>query len=310
MKRIYITGIAGLLGGNAGYLLKNKYSIAGVDIININMDNVQTESFDMLDEKLLKQSLKRFKPDVVIHTVAAINVDKCEEDIQYAKKLNVILTQTVTNTCNELGIKLIYISTDAVFDGEKVELYDELDLTNPVNVYGSTKLEGEQIVLKNKSNLVLRTNIYGFNIQNKNSFGEWILYSLIENKTINMFDDINFTPILVNELANILGMAIEKDLSGLYNACGTNSISKYDFAVLIKDTFAIKSGVINKTISDTFPFKAKRSKNMGMSNLKLRNELNLKISTPKESIVLFKELYDNGYVKNLKEFVRSGENEN
>lgn len=309
MKKIYITGIGGLLGGNIAYLLRNRYCVAGADVINVIIDNVFTETYDMLDTDLLNSAINRFKPDIIIHTVAAINVDKCEEDVPYAEKLNVLLTKKISEVCEAQGIKLIYISTDAVFDGKKIDLYNENDIVNPINIYGSTKLSGEQIVLKSRKNLVLRTNIYGFNIQNKYSFGEWILYSLIQDKTINMFDDIYFSPIIVNELTEIISEAIDKDLVGIYHACGTGSISKYEFAILLKEIFNIKTGNINKSSSETFLFKAKRSKNMGMSNTKLCNKLQITINTPEESLMCFKKLFDNGYVKkikNLSEDLRDG----
>lgn len=308
MKNIYITGIAGLLGINLSYYLKTNYNIFGVDIVKLNLPNVISETYDILDREALEKSLVNNKVNIVIHTVAAVDVDNCEVNPTYAEKINANVTKTLAELCYKNNIKMVYISTDAVFNGSSNKLYTEEDETNPINVYGKTKLEGEKYVLSNPINLVLRTNIYGYNIQNKNSFGEWVLYSLLNDKTINMFSDIYFSPILVNEFAEILSIIIQRDLCGLYHLCGTGLISKYQFGIELKRIFGIKTGQIISTSSDGFNFKAKRSKNMGMSNKKLSNELGIHIRTPFESIEYFKRLYDNGYPQILK--VMGNENAN
>lgn len=291
MKRIYVTGSCGLLGSGIVKELSNKYKLFGVDLINVKQEGCETECFDLTDYGLLEKSIATIKPDVLIHTAAAVNVDRCEEDREYAYKLNTELTQTIVDICRKDNIKLIYISTDAVYDGTKTGLYTEQDEVGPVNYYGETKLKGEYAVETLSNSLILRTNIYGKNIQNKKSFGEWIVDSLLEDKELNMFTDIMFSPVLVNELARVIDRCIEKDLQGRYLACGTGSISKYDFGLLVKNKFGISSGKINKSISDEVNFKAKRSKNMGMSNRRLCEALDISISTPEESVEKFRDLY-------------------
>ena len=300
MKKIYITGIAGLLGVNLALELKSKFCVSGVDLFNIKLKDITVDVYDMLDFGRLKENIKNKNIDVVIHTAAAINVDLCEEKPEYARNLNVCLTKEIADICTENNIKLIYISTDAVFDGGNNSLYTEIDPVNPINIYGKTKYEGEQYVLKNQENFVLRTNIYGFNTQHKKSFGEWILDSLINDQTINLFEDIYFSPILVNELSKIIALIIENNICGLYHVCGTGSVSKYEFGIELKKKFGIKSGLIIKEKSENHHFVAKRAKNMGMSNEKICKLLDIHISTPVQSIKLFKELYDKEYPQMLK----------
>lgn len=290
--RLYITGIAGLLGNNIVKRLINRCEITGVDIIDMNIPNISYEKFSLYETKRLKSHIAQVNPDTLIHTAAAVNVDECEENPQWAYKLNEEVTRDISDICNELGIKLVYISSDAVFDGESEKLYTEVDTVNPLNVYAKTKLGGEKYVLAYERNLVFRTNIYGQNIQDKKSFGEWILSSLQEGKTLNMFEDIDFSPILVSDLAEIIYKALEADLCGLYHVCATGCISKYEFGIKLKEIFALHTGTINKSQSETMHFKAKRSKHMGMSNEKIRRELGIKIRTPEESIREFKRLYD------------------
>lgn len=303
MKKVYITGISGMLGSNIGYLFKNKYSVCGVDkIILKKMDILLTEKFDLLDFDMLSRSIKRFKPDYLIHTAAMVNVDLCEEKKELAYNLNTKLTGWIADICNEINCKMIYISTDAVFDGVNEKLYKETDITNPVNIYGKTKLEGENKVIQNPNNLILRTNIYGFNIQDKSSFGEWVLNGLDNDNMLKMFYDIDFSPILVNDLTELIDKAIENGLSGIYHACGSGCISKYDFGCYLKKIFHIKNGKIIRTSCDGFNFKAERSRHMGMSNKKISDELCCKIRSPEDSIREFYRLYCEGYPEKLKTF--------
>ncbi|MDD5936751.1 MAG: SDR family oxidoreductase [Clostridiales bacterium] len=302
MKKIYITGLAGMLGSNLAFLLRDEYLVYGVDLIKVKMPEVEAYVYDILDEDNVREQLLRIKPDVLIHTVAAVNVDLCEKQKDFAKQLNERSTDIVAKVCHEIGTKVIYISTDAVFDPVHPRLSQESDEVNPKNEYAKTKLAGEKYVLQYPENLVLRTNIYGFNVQNKNSFGEWVLSSLLKGETLKMFDDIYFSPILVNDLAMVIKQCIQNDLCGLYHACGTGAVNKYEFGIMLKEEFQITTGAIVRTSSDTFSFQAPRSKYMGMSNEKLKNALGIKIRTPKESIAYFKELYDCNYQKVLKEF--------
>lgn len=295
--KIYITGILGLLGYNIVKVLENRCQITGIDTLDLDVPNLHYMVGSLFDKEKVEEHIKAERPDVLVHTAALVNVDKCEEEPQNAVMLNVDVTKYLAQICNKYNVKMIYISTDAVFDGESTELYTENDVTNPLNVYGKTKLEGERYVMKYPNNLVLRTNIYGKNIQNKRSFGEWIYYELCNGNELNMFSDIDFSPILVNELAEIIYEASKKKLVGLYHACSTGCITKYEFGMKLKEISGISNGKIVETSSDSMKFFAKRSKHMGMSNDKLCRELGIHISTPEEGIRKFCEMMecdDNG----------------
>lgn len=290
-KKIYVTGIAGLLGYGIYAALKERAWITGLDVWELDIPGLSYKKISLFDTERVEKDIAEARPDILIHTAALVNVDECEEEPQNAEKLNVEVTEKLADICNRHKIKMVYISTDAVFDGQDARLYTETDPTNPINVYGKTKLAGEDAVLAYSENLVLRTNMYGINIQEKQSFGEWIYDSLVQNKTLHMFTDIDFSPIEARELAGLIDMACQKNLCGIYHACGTGSITKYEFAMKLKEIFQIESGNIQKATSDEARLKAKRSKHMGMSNSKLRNDLQVEISTPEESIVKFYHLW-------------------
>ena len=301
MKSVFITGIAGMLGSNLAYLLRNKYRVSGVDLHPVNIRRVTCNVFSALELDQIKEQLIRNRVDTVIHCAALVNMDECEVHPEYAERINYLLTKDLAEVCAALGIRMIYISTDAVFDGRSDSLYREEDIPNPISVYGKTKRRAEEAVLSIEGNLVTRTNIYGFNYREKQSFGEWILNSLISNIELNMFYDLYFSPILVNELAELLEQCMERELSGLYHVSSTGSISKYDIALAIQKEFGLE-GSINKVSMRHYQFKAPRTRNMGLSNEKLCRALGLHIRTPLEGVTEFKRLYDTGYP----EVLRSG----
>lgn len=291
MKKIYITGIAGLLGCNIVNELKDRYEITGADLVQVSLPGVRYEVFDLRDYDKLEKSIKQEKPDVLIHTAAIVNVDICEVDKKLAQEVNAEMTKQMAQICAEQNVKMIYISSDAVFDGKSDKLYSESDEVHPLNEYAKSKYIGEQYTLQYSDNLVLRTNIYGLNIQKKMSFGEWIVDGLSKGEQLNMFEDIFFSPILVNDLANVIAKCIEAGLSGLYHVCATGAVSKYDFGVMVKEIFSIDGGKINRSTSDSMNFKAQRPKHMGMSNQKICHKLQIKIRTSEESIKEFHRLY-------------------
>lgn len=290
--KIYITGVAGMLGYNIYNTLKDRADITGVDLLDMEIPGLTYQKISLFDMEKLENDILESRPEILIHTAALVSVDECEAEPEYAKRLNTDVTVQLAEMCNRHGIKMIYISTDAVFEGEDARLYTEEDNPNPINVYGRTKLDGEVAVLKYSENLVLRTNIYGINIQKKQSFGEWIYYALKEGKTLNMFTDIDFSPILVDELAELIYEMCKKNLCGLYHACGTGCITKYDFGVKLKAVFGLESGSIVPTKCETAKLKARRSKHMGMSNQKLADALRIPIRTPEESIEAFYSLME------------------
>lgn len=303
MKKIYITGLAGMLGSNLAYLLKNKYEIYGCDRNALDkLWDVRGEVFDISREGRLEQELLNIRPDVIINTAALVNVDGCEQDLALAKNMNAKLPERIRKVCEQIGAHLIQISTDAVYQDTEGELHKEEDMIGPKNQYAKTKYEGELCVLDYPMTTVIRTNIYGFNMREKCSFGEWVLKAFQNGTELNMVEDVIFSPILVNELSEIICEIIEKQVYGVYNVCATGGISKYEFGICMRETFGYPKAVIHKITSEELHLRAPRSKNMAMDNHKICEKLQKKIRTPRESIEEFKRLYDAGYARKIKAF--------
>ena len=170
-KRMLITGVSGLLGSNLAYCLRDKYEILGVyHAYKIEMDGIQTVSADLTSESEVGQLIKNFGPEVIVHCAAQADVDKCEEYPDAAERLNVLGTRNIVKNLNGSMAKLLHISTDLVYGGEK-DRCSEDDPVGPLNHYGKTKCQAEREALKRNGVLVLRTNFFGWNIQDKYSLG-------------------------------------------------------------------------------------------------------------------------------------------
>ncbi len=299
MASILITGVAGLLGSNLAYLLRHRHTICGVDRNDVHIAGTHTVKDSVLNVALLSEMIDRYRVDTLIHCAAIVNVDACEIHPDYAEIVNVIMTENIAWLCQEKHVKMIYISSDAVYSGEKEGLNREDDIPAPISIYGKTKLAAEEMVLKHPGTLALRTNMYGFNYREKLSFGEWLLKSLAEAAELNMFFDILFSPLLVNHLVDLIEKCIEKDLTGLYNAGCTGAISKYDLGVAFSKTFNLPNDIKRGSMQD-FQFKAPRTKNMSLDNSKIKQALGIELQSPLMEVEAFRTLYEQGYGEKLK----------
>ncbi len=299
MKNVFITGTAGMLGSNLSYLLRDKYSIFGIDKNPVNINNVSCSIGSALDTLDVENILSENKIDTFIHCAALVNVDLCETKPDYAEIVNFQMVDNLRKICKKQGVKFVFISTDAVYKGTKVDLSSETDEVAPVNVYAKTKLMAEEKVLEDENALIIRTNMYGYNYRNKNSFSEWIIQALISDETLNMFNDVYFSPILVNNLVKIIELAITNNLKGIYNIGSKNRIDKYTIGKKIQDLFQIP-GVINSISVDNFNFSAPRTKNMGLNCDKIQKDLGIVLNTVEEDLAQYKKLSDENYAAKLK----------
>ena len=211
----------------------------------VTFDNISSTQINLLDnQKIITDLIKEIQPDIVVNTAAHSSVDLCETDHKIADKLHVDITQDITQTCKDIDSKLVYISTDAVFPGKLNKKYTELDYPNPINYYAKTKLEAEQITLDASSkNVVLRSAvIYGWH--KKSRFTNWIIETLKENNMVDPFIDQYNTPTLVDDLVKSLLSIFEKNISGIFHATGKSCVNRYEFALVLANTFGLDKKLI------------------------------------------------------------------
>jgi dTDP-4-dehydrorhamnose reductase len=272
MKSLLITGASGLLGDKIVKLARRKYAV----IPTHNLRQLQPDSLrlDITNAEDITSLFKKLEPDVIIHTASETNVDKCETKTENARRVNVGGTHNIALACASIDAKLLYISTDYVFDGEKGN-YNEQDKPNPINYYGVTKLEGEKQVTQNcQKYFILRTSVlYGWHPWKQN-FATWIINQLKQNKEITVVEDHYNTPTLAENLAEITIEAVQKDLQGLYHASGNERISRYQFAQQIAKTFHLNPNLIKPIkMSQLTAWIAKRPKDSSLNTDKIQKQL-------------------------------------
>src|SRR2546428_4513795 len=218
--RLLLTGAKGQLGQELQRFL------TGEDVIAA--DRPEFELTDtMVGEKIAAQ-----RPDLVIHAAGYTDVDGCERDPEIAFAVNAQGTRRVTEGAVKANARLIYISTDYVFDGKKTEPYTERDPVNPLNVYGRSKLAGEEEAVKScRRTLVLRTSwLYG--VHGKN-FVKTILSLAVTQPEIRVVEDQRGSPTYARHLAQVIAELIRSDVTGVIHAGGEGECSRYEFAKAI-----------------------------------------------------------------------------
>lgn len=222
----------------------------GSDLCRVFPDAVKLthKGLDITDRTKVIESIKRIKPDVVINAAAYTNVDGCEDEQDLAFEVNGHAPGYIAQACSDIGAILVHFSTDYVFDGSKKE-YVESDTTNPINVYGQSKLMGEQEIIKNTDNYrIIRTSwLFGKNGQN---FVDTMLSLSKEIETVKVVNDQFGKPTYTADLARKTPEIFEME-AGIYHITNKGVCSWYEFA----------SAIIHNAIpcsSDEFPRKARR----------------------------------------------------
>ena len=273
-RKLLVTGASGLLGSKIVEIAKNDYTV--IPLHKTKPLHSNSLKLDITSTAEVLNLFHKLKPYAVIHAASETNVDKCETQEEHAWKINVEGTRNVAAAC-KAGAKLIYISTDYVFDGKKGN-YTEDDTPNPINYYAVTKLEGEKQVVQNCKNFaILRTSVlYGWH-PFKQNFATWVITQLEQNKEITVVEDHYNTPTLADNLAEMAIEAIQKDLQGVYHACGSERIGRYEFARQIAKAFGLNQSPIRPIkMEQLTAWIAKRPKDSSLNTDKIRSQLEAK----------------------------------
>jgi len=301
LEKVLITGGSGLLGCNLAKFTADKLkTYATYSLHPVKIKNCKMLSMEITDYQDTSRKVMEIRPDVIIHTAALTNVDYCEVNREQTSKINVEGTRNLAEIAEKTGSYLVYVSTDSVFDGEK-GLYREEDMPNPQNYYAKTKLEGERILQKyDVKYAIIRTNIYGWNIQNKLSLAEWILEGLKNERVLTMFKNVFFSPILVNNLAEAIFELYQRNLQGVWHVAGVERCSKLHFAYKIAKIFGLNNKKIKPISIDESNLKAKRPKDSSLDVSKAVRDLSVKLLDVEGGLIWMKQLLENGYVHQLK----------
>ncbi len=305
--KLFISGVSGLLGLNLALQARHRFQVSGCYYAHqVILRSIQTLKLDLTSLSSLEQALLAVEPDVVIHTGGLTNVEECEVNPQLAYRLNVEATRSVAKVTSAMGAKLVHISTDHVFDGT-APWKTEDDFPVPLNVYARTKRDAEEVVLEDCRNpLIVRTNFFGWGTSVRASFSDWILRALARKDELTMFSDVYFTPILINDLVDILSELIARGAEGTFHVAGRERLTKYAFALRLAQVFNYPTQTIRATSVEDFPFRAKRPKDMSLSCGKAEAYLGIQMPSVEDGLNRLKILDREGHRATLERAVQDG----
>ncbi len=278
-KKILILGANGFLGSkiiqlrSKNKLLYNDFSFIAADLHNNYIEKVVTFfHIDITHQEDVYKKIYSLSPDIIILSAALTNVDLNETDKRLATKINVEGPKNVIKACKHIDSKLVFISTDFIFEGRKKGYYTEEDIPNPINHYAKTKLDAELAIIESElEHLICRTAVlYGWNNEKLN-FITWVLKKLQNEKKINIVTDQINSPTYVRNLGEIILKLIEKKASGIYHTAGDDALSRYEMAIKCAEVFEHNKDLINPIRS--FNQIAIRPKNVSLNIAKLKGFL-------------------------------------
>ena len=302
MTRFLVTGASGLLGLNLAMAVDGKkHQVFGVaNTTPMRWVGFKSLQVELTEPGAVERLLDEIAPEVIIHCAAIANVDDCEAKPELAQEVNARLPGKIAAAAASRHIKMVQISTDAVFDGQKGS-YTESEVPNPLSVYARTKLDGEQAVLEaNPSTLVARVNFYGWSVSGKRSLAEWFVNAFSLGQTVKGFTDIHFCPMMVLDLVDTMMEAVSLDLNGVYHMVGPQQMSKFEFGRAIAAKFGFDAELVQPASVLDGELKAVRSPNLTLNTAKLTVALQHELPLFDAGLQKFYDQYRHGFPQLLK----------
>jgi len=278
MKKVLFTGATGLLG---------KYFFAdtppGYEVIGTYRSNLKAKKkfflrLDITSKRKTALLIKGVKPDIVVHAASIGSVDYCELHKKEANEVNVKGTINVVEACRLAGAKLIFISSNAVYDGENPP-YSEDSPRKPLDEYGRTKVKGENIVSTSglSYNIVRLMTMYGWPPPDaRGNPVSWMIDEILNKRKINVVDDIYNNHLYAGSASVALWAVIERGKQNeTYNVSGKDCITRFELAKKVADVFNLDPSLINPVKSDFFKNIAPRPKNTCFNTSKIESKFKI-----------------------------------
>lgn len=268
--RILVTGASGLLGEAICNAIFENHELKA---LKGRVDGDITVTGDIIGK------IESFSPDVVIHAAAIKDPDTAERDQRMAYLVNCIGVRNVALACQKVGAKMLYISTESVFDGEKRAPYYEYDKPNPVNVYGQTKLMGEQITMSliKKYFIVRLPLLFGYTGKPKDNIILKTVSKIKRGEEVVAGADQYSQPTFVDMVADVIAKLIETDYYGIYHISNSGSASRYDFHKAVLKLLNMDDSKLIPASDVNMKRPAIRQRYMAMHNLALEATLGIKL---------------------------------
>ena len=256
--KVLVTGVKGQLG----YDVVNELTKRGIEAVGVDIQDM-----DITDAASVEKVIGEVAPDAVIHCAAYTAVDAAEDNVELCRRVNADGTQNIANVCKKLDCKMIYISTDYVFDGEGTRAWEPDDERHPLNIYGQTKYEGELAVQNTLEKYFIVRISWVFGVNGKN-FIKTMLNLGKTHDHLTVVNDQFGSPTYTYDLARLLVDMGQTDKYGIYHATNEGICNWYEFACEIFRKAGMNVDVAPVPAYE-YPTKAKRPENSRMSKEKL-----------------------------------------
>jgi len=291
MKNILVTGASGMLGATLANYFKD-FNVFGTADNEYIKANFKYKRFDLLSENY-DELIDWSKPDIIIHCAAITNGNLCDENPNLAINVNGLSIKKLLLATNN-NVKIIYISTDAVFPSE-LHMAKEYDCVGPENIYGKSKELGEFFLNTSidRSFIIIRTTIVGLNLNKKNTgFVEWIINSAKNKDELGLFNDVFFTPISIWDLANEIKFLINSNnINSETVHIGGELCTKYTFGNRLLKALNISTEKVIEASILNFKERAKRCTDQSISSDLYKNKYKRKTPNLTQTINTIKKNY-------------------
>ena len=286
---ILVLGASGMLGNDLIKILGLRHEVIGKDF----------NDFDITNKGITREEILDINPQIVVNSAGFTNVDGCETEVEKAFLINADGTKNVALACEEGKIKLVHIGTDYVFDGNKREPYLEDDIPNPLNIYGKSKLKGEQYIKETMEDyLIVRTEwLYG---KKGNNFVSTIMKLAEIEKELKVVDDQIGSPTYTKDLAHAIERLIDcslqanslHNLKGVYHVTNRGTCSWYQFALKMLELARIEDVKVNPISSKIYNRPAERPAYSALNCSKFEKETGLTLRPWEDALAEYFESFE------------------
>jgi dTDP-4-dehydrorhamnose reductase len=287
-----VTGGTGLLGKGLEETLPPGWRIVSLHQRDYKVENSKSRHLilDIRDKRAVDRLFARTAFDAVVHAAGIASVDYVEKHYAESLESNIVGTLNVTSACRRAGTHLIYVSTNAVFDGRKAP-YREDDPVHPINKYGDLKVQCERIVRETLSHwtIVRPILMYGWNhMVTRPNPATWIYEKLMRGETVSMVDDVWENPLYNISCGRALWAVVHKRPEGAFHIAGKDSVNRWQFAKEVAGVFGLDAALVKRVSSKAFPEIALRPRNTTFVTTRMERELGVRPLTLREGLTAMK----------------------
>jgi len=285
--KVLLVGASGFVGFNLMRLLSDDFELYGTSLANPPpIRGYRFVKLDVASPENVREVLEIIEPEVVIHAAAKADVDFCERNREITYETNVTGSENLAKEASLGGARLIYLSTDLVFDGEKGD-YSEGDDPNPSSLYGSTKLEAEKRVLgiSDRAVVVRLSLLYGNRGHSNVGFVCRLLESLNAGRPFKLFTDQYRTPLYLDDLAEALrGVILDRGFRGLYHLGGPERVSRWEFGQILAEVFGFSKKLLSPIKMEDLLEMIPRPRDCSLNSSKIYGRLNFRPKAIREGL--------------------------